>query len=79
MSGIRQPNGEVTYAGFGVSPHNKQELYHISDRLKTEENKDFVYLEPIISAQVKIRNWTRVGKLRDSVFVKFTNKLLKLA
>ncbi|MFD2752397.1 ATP-dependent DNA ligase [Virgibacillus siamensis] len=78
LAGIRQPNGEVTYAGlirFGVSPKDKQELYKISNKIKTGETADFVYLEPIIGAQVKIRNWTRAGKLRDPVFVKFNSIL----
>lgn len=76
LAGIRQPNGEVTYAGlirFGVSPESKKELYGISSKLKTGEDKDFVYLKPVISAEVKIRNWTRASKLRDPVFIKFNS------
>ncbi len=76
IAGIRKPNGEVTYAGlirFGVNSDNKRDLYRINNKIKTGENKDFVYLEPIINAQVKIRNWTRAGKLRDPVFVQFIN------
>lgn len=76
IAGVRQPNGEVTYAGlirFGVSPKDKRELDQISSKLKTGENKDFVYFEPVISAKVKIRNWTRAGKLRDPVFVKLNS------
>ncbi|WP_349304838.1 hypothetical protein [Paenibacillus sp. Marseille-Q4541] len=82
LARIRQPNGEVTYAGlirFGVSSDNKREFYQISSKLKNGETKDYVYLEPIIGAQVKIRNWTRAGKLRDPVFVKYTDTLVNLA
>ncbi|MBD7967748.1 ATP-dependent DNA ligase [Paenibacillus gallinarum] len=82
IAGVKQPDGEVKPAGmirFGVSPKAKQELYKISSKLKTGETDDYVYLEPIIGAQVKIRNWTRAGKLRDPVFVKFLYQVEKLA
>lgn len=38
---------------FGVSSQNKQELYHIGDKLKTGENKDFVFLERLLVHKLK--------------------------
>jgi DNA ligase 1 len=68
-------NGKKRSAGIievGVSPVQKKAFYAISKQLITGEDKNFVYLNPLIKACVKFRNWTRHGMLRTPSFVDFS-------
>jgi DNA ligase-1 len=56
---------------LGFSRRHKLALYGVRDRLRTHEDRDYVYLEPRLRATIKIRNWTRAGLLRSPVFVDF--------
>lgn len=59
---------------LGVPPAHKQAFYGVVKPLITGEDRDFVYIQPQIKAQVKFRNWTSSGMLRSPVFVDFILK-----
>ncbi|WP_409346774.1 ATP-dependent DNA ligase [Paenibacillus sp. MBLB4367] len=56
---------------LGVTPRHKMAFYSVRKSLVTGEDKDFVYMEPLIKAKVKIRNWTKNGMLRSPAMVDF--------
>jgi DNA ligase-1 len=66
--GQRRPAGIIE---LGVPPKHKKAFYGISKQLVTGEDKNFVYLEPLLKAKVKFRNWTRNNMLRTPSFVEF--------
>lgn len=69
-----EENGRKRPAGIielGVPPKHKKAFYGIAKQLVTGEDKNFVYLEPLVKAKVKMRNWTRNGMLRTPTFVDF--------
>lgn len=69
-----QEEGRLRPAGiieFGVTPAAARAFYNVAKQLVTEENGDFIYLEPKIRARVKTRNWTKAGMLRTPAFVEF--------
>ncbi|WP_433618815.1 ATP-dependent DNA ligase [Paenibacillus cellulositrophicus] len=68
LSGKLRPAGIIE---FGTGPKDRKDFYIKSQRLETGEDKSFVYLKPEIRAEVKIRNWTKAGLLRDPVFTRF--------
>lgn len=47
------------------------DLGGVCKRLVIREDSDFIYLEPAIRANVKMRNWTKAGMLRNPVFAGF--------
>ncbi len=63
-----QPAGVIK---FGVPPTHKQVFHGVAKTLITGEDRDFVYVQPLIKARVKFRNWTKGGMLRSPVFVEF--------
>ncbi|MFU1797661.1 ATP-dependent DNA ligase [Paenibacillus azoreducens] len=67
-SGKLRPTGIIEH---GPGPKVKKAFYLVSREIVAGEDKNFVYLEPYIRAQVKMRNWTKSGMLRDPVFTKF--------
>lgn len=69
-----EENGKKRPAGIielGVPSKHKKAFYGIAKQIITSEDKNFVYLEPLIKAKVKMRNWTRNGMLRTPSFVDF--------
>jgi DNA ligase-1 len=56
---------------LAVPSAHKKAFYGVSKGLVTGEDRNFVYVEPIIKAQVRFRNWTRTGMLRTPEFVDF--------
>jgi len=54
-----------------VPEEHRRAFYKVAQGLVTREDRDFVYLEPRINAQVRFRNWTRKGLLRSPEFVDF--------
>lgn len=71
---VVEENGKKRPAGIielGVPPKHKKAFYGIAKQLVTGEDKNYVYLEPLIKARVKMRNWTRNGMLRTPAFVDF--------
>lgn len=67
-SGKLQPTGIIEH---GPGPIEKKAFYGVSKGIISGEDKNFVYLEPRIRAEVKMRNWTKSGLLRSPVFNKF--------
>lgn len=66
--GSKRPSGIIE---LGATPEHKKALSSVKQRLMYKEDKSFVYLEPLIKARVKTRNWTKNGMLRSPVFVEF--------
>ncbi|GAA4880343.1 RNA ligase family protein [Paenibacillus vulneris] len=56
---------------FGVLPHHKEALRSVKKRLIYKEDANFAYMEPLIKARIKTRNWTKNGMLRSPVFCEF--------
>ncbi|MFC0273730.1 RNA ligase family protein [Metabacillus herbersteinensis] len=54
-------------------PEVRKEIYRNSKLLKIEENKDFVFLDPLMKCKVKYRNLTKNGKLRIPSFVEWVS------
>lgn len=75
LAGVTDQSGRVRRAGaieFGVSPEQKKEFYRTMQQYVIGEDRNHVYLEPLVRARVKMRNWTRSGMLRDPVFVGYS-------
>lgn len=69
---LAQHNGRsVGVIELAVPTEHKRAFYGLADRLKTGEDRDYVYVEPRISVRVRFRNWTRKGLLRSPEFVEF--------
>lgn len=74
LAAVPDPSGKHCPAGIielGTGPKERKDFYIKSQKLVTEEDKAFVYLEPMIRCQVKIRNWYKSELLRDPVFTRF--------
>ncbi|MET3846962.1 ATP-dependent DNA ligase [Paenibacillus sp. OAE614] len=67
-TGKLRPTGIIEH---GPGPKAKKAFYGVSKGIISGESKDFVYLDPLIRAEVKMRNWTKAGLLRDPVFTRF--------
>lgn len=55
---------------FAPAAHKKA-FRAVAGGLVTGQDKNFIYMEPRIRAQVRFRNWTRRGMLRAPEFVEF--------
>ncbi|MFB4325990.1 ATP-dependent DNA ligase [Priestia sp. BR_2] len=67
-------NAKMRPAGIielGANPTHKKAFYNVVKSLIIGEDHNFVYIEPRIRAEVKMRNWTKSGLLRSPVFTKF--------
>lgn len=74
LAGVPDERGKMRPAGIielGVGPTERKAFYGVVHSLVTEEDRDFVYVEPRIRVRVKMRNWTRAGMLRSPVFERF--------
>lgn len=74
LTSIFTDEGKIRPTGIielGVSPENKREFSKVKKHLVYKEDKDFVYIEPLIRCKVKTRNWTKSGMLRSPVFCEF--------
>lgn len=67
-SGKLRPTGIIEH---GPGPKEKRAFYGVSKGIVSGEDRNFVYLEPRIRAEVKMRNWTKSGLLRSPVFTQF--------
>jgi DNA ligase-1 len=56
---------------FGMKPEQKKAFYQIVKQLIIGEDKDFIYLEPVIRCKLKGRGFTENGYLFTPVFVDF--------
>lgn len=69
-----EENGKLRPAGIielGTTPDQRRAFYGVTKQIISGEDKQFVYLEPLIKAKVKFRNWTRNNMLRTPAFVNF--------
>ncbi|NEW07657.1 DNA ligase [Paenibacillus sp. SYP-B3998] len=74
LASIDAANGSKVSVGViesGVTPEHKQVIDRIKSRLVYKEDKSFAYMEPLLMAKIKTKNWTRSGKLRSPVFMDF--------
>ncbi|MBD0380703.1 DNA ligase [Paenibacillus sp. WST5] len=67
-NGIKMPVGVIE---MGLTPEHKMAIHSVKNRLVYKENHHFAYMEPLLMARIKTRNWTRSGKLRSPVFMDF--------
>ncbi|MGN7169624.1 ATP-dependent DNA ligase [Paenibacillus cellulositrophicus] len=67
-SGKLRPTGIIEH---GPGPKEKKAFYGVSQGIVSGEDKNFVYLDPLIRGKVKFRNWTKSGMLRTPVFMDF--------
>lgn len=63
-----RPTGIIEH---GPGPKEKKAFYGVNRGIVSGEDKNFVYLEPLIRAEVKMRNWTKSWLLRSPVFTRF--------
>lgn len=56
---------------LAVPTDHRKAFYRLASRIKTGEDRYYVYVEPIIEAKVRFRNWTKNGLLRTPEFVDF--------
>ncbi len=54
-----------------VPPTERKALHDIAKSIVLSEDKDWVYLKPLIKCQVKFQCWTRRGLMRTPSFVAF--------
>nr|WP_306416552.1 ATP-dependent DNA ligase [Paenibacillus alvei] len=74
LAAIEDGEGNLRAAGMielGVNSEHKKEFHRLKNQLILREEKSIVFLQPLIRAKVKIRNFTKAGMLRDPAFVKF--------
>lgn len=74
LTAVLDGSGKLRLAGViehGPDLKTKKEFYAASKKMVSGEDRKFVYLEPKIKAEVKMRNWTKSGMLRDPVFTRF--------
>ncbi|TNJ68242.1 ATP-dependent DNA ligase [Paenibacillus hemerocallicola] len=56
---------------LGVTAPQRKAFYGAVQPYVTGEDRNNVYVQPLLHAKVKIRNWTKIGLLRSPVFVGF--------
>lgn len=54
-----------------VPPKERQAFYQISKQIVRKEDKNWIYLEPLIKCKVKFQCWTKTGLMRSPSFVEF--------
>jgi DNA ligase-1 len=59
------------FVEFGISPKQKKEFYPLAETLKTGENENSVWIQPVIKCRVKHRGFLRSGNMMTPVFVEF--------
>ena len=68
---LRHDDRPVGVLELAVPSAHKKAFYGITKTIVTGEDRDFVYVQPILKAKVRFRNWTRAGMLRTPEFVDF--------
>jgi len=63
-----QPVGIIELA---VSSTHRKAFYRFAESLKVSEDRNYVYIQPLIRVRVRFRNWYKCGKLRSPEFVSF--------
>lgn len=67
-AGRTRPVGVVE---FGVTPAQRKAFYATVQPYVTGEDRHNIYVQPLVRATVKTRNWTKKGLLRSPVFDRF--------
>lgn len=68
---LKHENRYVGILELAVPSAYKSALYGVAKSIATDEDRDFVYVQPVLKAKVRFRNWTRSGMLRTPEFVDF--------
>jgi len=63
-----RPAGIIELA---VPAEHRKAFYAVAKTIVTSEDKNFVYIQPLIRAKVRFRNWYKSGLLRSPEFVDF--------
>ncbi|MFC3767652.1 ATP-dependent DNA ligase [Paenibacillus sp. GCM10012303] len=74
LVGVYDGESMIQHVGLvelGVTPKQRKAFYKVMQPYVVGEDRHNVYVNPLIKAKVKIRNWTRKGLLRSPVFVDF--------
>lgn len=56
---------------LAVPKTHRKAFFGVAKSLVAREDREYVYLQPELRAQVRFRNWTRGGLLRIPEFVRF--------
>jgi DNA ligase-1 len=56
---------------LAVPSNHRKAFYSIAQDIITGEDKNFVYVKPLITAKIRMRNWYKSGMMRSPEFVKF--------
>ncbi|WP_336772318.1 ATP-dependent DNA ligase [Paenibacillus sp. MMO-58] len=56
---------------FAVPGEHRKAFYRIAQDIVTGENKNFVFVKPLITARIRMRNWYKSGMMRSPEFVQF--------
>jgi DNA ligase-1 len=68
---MQQRDRRVGLLENGVPSAHKNAFHGVCNRIKTGEDRDFVYVEPSIEARVRFRRRNAAGRLSDPEFVDF--------
>lgn len=63
-------NGVITSAGmvkYGITPAIRKKVFPILKNATVRETKDFAYVEPMITVDIRYRHWTKENKMRLAV------------
>lgn len=63
-----RPLGHILH---GMTPVQKEAFFKISSSIKTHEDSQYIYLQPILKCRLKGRGLTSKGALRSGIFVDF--------
>ncbi|MFD2385026.1 ATP-dependent DNA ligase [Paenibacillus xanthanilyticus] len=63
-----RPAGIIELA---VPEAHRKAFYAVAKSIVTGEDKNFVYIQPLLRAKVRMRNWYKSGMLRSPEFVDF--------
>ncbi|MFD1953716.1 RNA ligase family protein [Paenibacillus thailandensis] len=56
---------------LAVPAAHRKAFYRIAQSIVTGEDRNFVYVQPVITTRVRFRNWYKSGMLRSPEFVDF--------
>lgn len=69
---LAQHNGRsVGVIELAVPIDHRKAFYSIAQDIVTGEDKNFVYVQPLITARIRMRNWYKSGMMRIPEFVQF--------
>ncbi|WP_317982451.1 hypothetical protein [Paenibacillus glycanilyticus] len=69
---LAQQNGRpVGVIELAVSANHRKAFYRIAQNIVTGEDKNFVYVKPLITARIRMRNWHKSEMMRTPEFVQF--------